>query len=102
MDFLMYMVDKNSHFKQDSIYMHRLDYSGNKQSGLSSPQTLALIFVHACKHLNEVVLSKPIQEFPVHCFFVRDANKEFSAMHELDRLGGTLSHLENENKQLLM
>jgi len=99
MDFLVYIVDKNSHFKQDSIYMHRLEYSGNKQSGLSNPQTLGLIFVHACKHLSNIVLSKPIHEFPVHCFFIRDANPEFNKMQDLDRLGGTLTHLENENKQ---
>ena len=65
--------------------------------GLTSVGTLANVFFCTVRHLDEPVFSKPIEQFPLQCFFKRDDGILLDEnIRNLDRVGGTFSHLENE------
>lgn len=86
-DFLKYLVFKN------------VGYTKNvKPPGLTAVSTLANVFFCAVRKMEEVVFSKPFENFPFHCFFVKDTSMSYldDNFKSIERIGGTFSFLENE------
>ena len=40
---------------------------------------------------------KPIEEFPIKTYFIKEMVDFDSSLKDMDRLGGTLGHVESEN-----
>lgn len=85
LEFLQFLVYKNSGYMKNV-----------KPPGLTPVATLANVFFCAVRHLDEIVLNKPLNEFPFHCFFMRDSNYLDETLKSMERIGGTFTHLENE------
>ena len=45
----------------------------------------------------ELVYMKPLQQFPIKAFFIKEMSEFDESLKNMDRLGGTLSHIETEN-----
>jgi hypothetical protein len=43
----------------------------------------------------------PVSHFPFHCFFMRDSHDFDKELKDMDRIGGSFTHLENELRQEL-
>jgi hypothetical protein len=68
-----------------------------KPPGLTPVTTLANVFFCAVRHLDESVFSQPIDKFPFYCFFMKDQPSfQDENIKSLERIGGTITHLESE------
>lgn len=67
------------------------------EAQVSKLNTLTNIFV-CLSHtqFNEIVLSQPLQDFPLHCYFMRDCPQFEDSMKDVDRLGGSFTFIEKE------
>lgn len=45
----------------------------------------------------ELVYLKPLSEFPIKAFFIKEMAEFDHSLKNMDRLGGTLGHIETEN-----
>jgi hypothetical protein len=75
-----------------------MGYFRNQRSGLDSMATLMNIFFLLSPFLKEQVFDKDIENFPFWSFFMRDSKNFDKQFDNLDRIGGTLTHLETELK----
>ena len=41
-------------------------------------------------------MNKPVQMFPFHCLFMRDGYDFDESLKQMDRIGGSFTHLETE------
>lgn len=86
----------------DEIAQANMGYFRHEKSGLDQMSTLLNIFFVFSPFLKEMVFDKPISEFPFWCFFMRSSKNFDKQFNQLDRIGGSLSHLENELKDELL
>ena len=84
MEFIHYLVFKNS------------GYSKNvRPPGLTPVTTLANVFFCCVRHLDEVF--QDVEQFPFYALFMRDqVGLLDDNVKQLERIGGTFTHLENE------
>ena len=45
----------------------------------------------------ELVYARPLNQFPIKAFFIKEMPEFDNSLRDLDRLGGTLGHIETEN-----
>lgn len=45
----------------------------------------------------ELVYKKPLSQFPIKAFFIKEMSEFDESLRDMDRLGGTLGHIETEN-----
>ena len=59
--------------------------------------TMLNIFSCVEQKFIELIYSKPIGEFPIKAFFIKEMPEFDNSLKNMDRLGGTLGHIETEN-----
>ena len=55
------------------------------------------IFTCVEQHFVDLIYNKPIGDFPIRAFFIREMAQFDHSLKNQDRLGGTLGHIEQEN-----
>lgn len=71
------------------------------QAGLNNNFMLANVFSCFANVLDQVLLSKPVSLFPFHCLFMRDGYDFDESLKQMDRIGGSFTHLETELSNFL-
>lgn len=49
------------------------------------------------EYLVELFYTKPLDSFPIRAFFIKEISQFDHSLKNVDRLGGTLGHIESEN-----
>lgn len=55
------------------------------------------VFTSVEQHLVDLLYTQPIDSFPIRAFFIREMAEFDHSLKNVDRLGGTLGHIETEN-----
>ena len=58
------------------------------------------IFTCVEQKLVELAYTRPLAEFPIKAFFIKEMPEFDRSLKDMDRLGGTLGHIETENAAL--
>lgn len=93
-DFLHHIACRSTQNPNDSLIL-----GGNNRphkAGLNNNYFLTNIFTCFCSQIHVNLLSKPVQMFPFHCFFMRDGYDFDEGLKQMDRIGGSFTHLETE------
>ena len=59
--------------------------------------TMLNIFTCVEQKFVELIYKRPIEEFPIKTFFIKESVDFDYSLKDMDRLGGTLGHIETEN-----
>ena len=59
--------------------------------------TMLNIFTSVEQKFIDLVYSQPISDFPIKAYFIKEMSEFDHSLKNMDRLGGTLSHIETEN-----
>mmetsp|Transcript_46733 Transcript_46733/g.61825 ORF Transcript_46733/g.61825 Transcript_46733/m.61825 type:complete len:88 (-) Transcript_46733:123-386(-) len=55
------------------------------------------VFVSVENKLVEMIYMRPLSHFPIKAFFIKEMTEFDNSLKNMDRLGGTLGHIESEN-----
>ena len=59
--------------------------------------TMLNLFTCVEQKLVETIYKRPIDQFPIKAFFLKEMSEFDNSLKNMDRLGGTLGHIETEN-----
>ena len=59
--------------------------------------TMLNIFTCVEQKFIELIYKRPLDEFPIKAYFLKEMAEFDHALKNMDRLGGTLGHVETEN-----
>lgn len=62
--------------------------------------TMLNIFTCVEQKFVELIYLRPLSDFPIKAFFIKEMSEFDHSLKNMDRLGGTLSHIETENANL--
>ena len=77
---------------QTSLYVNMSDAS------VQTCNTMANLFLCVERQLADILYAFPVGEFPIQCLFIKEMPEFDHSLKNMDRLGGTLEHLEKECK----
>ena len=67
------------------------------EPGIQMANLMLNVFTCVEEKFAELVYMKPLQQFPIKAFFIKEMSEFDESLKNMDRLGGTLSHIETEN-----
>ena len=68
------------------------------EASVQTANTMANLFFCVEKQLAEILYAYPVGEFPIQSLFLKEMPEFDHSLKSMDRLGGTLEHLEKECK----
>ena len=95
--FLEHITKKSREFHSESQYFQANLQVEMSDASVQLANTMLNIFTCVEQHFVEMVYKKPISEFPIKAYFIKEMPEFDSSLKEMDRLGGTLGHIETEN-----
>ena len=84
------------------LHRESQNYQANLQvemteSGVQMANLMLNVFTCVEEKFAELVYMKPLQLLPIQAFFIKEMNEFDESLKNMDRLGGTLGHIETEN-----
>ena len=95
--FLNYITQKAKELHRESQY-----FQANLQVEMSDASvllcnTMLNIFTCVEQKFIDLVYKRPLEEFPIKAFFIKEMVEFDHSLKDMDRLGGALGHVETEN-----
>ena len=73
-------------------------YVSMSEASVQTANTMANLFTCIERQLFDMLYAFPVGEYPIQSIFIKEMPEFDQSLKTMDRLGGTLEHLEKETK----
>jgi len=97
MQFVEILTAKSKELHRESLYYHQNLHVEMSEASVQMANTMLNVFTCLEQKFCELVYCRPFSEFPIKAFFIKEMPEFDHSLKNMDRLGGTLGHIETEN-----